>query len=220
MKMTISRSTIDGEASCTWRCGKSTQRHACGNRLCRSTPAHDVQPHNAEESRRSTAMLQCARGFAIACALLLSGARVAASEAIVLNGCRLEPATNCSFAKLENASLRGVDLSDASMHGAVLSGADLRDANLQRADFQVGNLSKADLRGANLQEAHLFANDLRGAQLQGANLQRVNLQDAHLEGANLQGAKLDGAFLGTVRLDGATWIDGRVCAAPSQGACQ
>lgn len=174
----------------------------------------------SQKTGRSTAVVQCARGLAIACALLVSAARAGATESIVLNGCRIEPATNCSFAKLANASLRGVDLSDASMHGAVFSGADLRDANLQRVDFQVGNLSQADLRGANLEGAHLFANNLRGAQLQGANLQHVNLQDAHLEGANLQGAKLDGAILGTVRLDGATWIDGRVCASPSRGACQ
>jgi len=173
-----------------------------------------------QESARSTAMFQCARALAVACALLVSAARVAAAESTAVNGCRIEPETNCSFAKLENASLRGVDLSDASLHGAVLSGADLRDSNLQRVDFQVGNLSKADLRGANLEGAHLFANNLRGAQLQGANLQHVNLLDAHLEGANLQGAKLDGAILGTVRLDGATWIDGRVCASPSQGSCQ
>jgi uncharacterized protein YjbI with pentapeptide repeats len=169
---------------------------------------------------RSIAMLRNTFVLGFCCLLLAVAKPAAAADPNVVGGCRIEPATNCSFAKLEKASLRGANLEDASLHGAVLTGADLQGANLQRADLQVGNLSGADLRGANLESAHLFANEARGTQFQGANLRHVNLQDAHLEGANLQGADLDGAFFGTVRLDGATWIDGRICAAPSQGTCQ
>lgn len=155
---------------------------------------------------------------ALAAGLLAAGA--AQADPRVVNGCRIEPATNCSYAKLENADLEGVDLSDASLHAAVLSGANLKKANLQRVDLQVGNLSKADLRGANLEHAHLFANDLEGAQLEGANLKGVNFVDAKLQGANLKGADLTGALFESADLAGATWSDGRVCAAGSVGACK
>ena len=59
---------------------------------------------------------------------LLAGA--SAAEPRVVNGCRIEPATNCAFARLEAADLAGADLSDASLHGAVMTGANLRGANL------------------------------------------------------------------------------------------
>jgi uncharacterized protein YjbI with pentapeptide repeats len=182
---------------------------------CR-TPTHAVLRDGGGVTGGSTMRRTC---VAIAFSVVLpTGA--AGAEPEVINGCKIEPATNCSYAKLEHARLQGASLEDASFHGAVLAAADLRGARLQRVDFQVGNLSHADLRGADLEGAHLFANDLRGAQLQRANLRGVNLQDARLDGANLEGADLTGAILGNVRLDGATWTDGRVCAAGSAGSCR
>ena len=165
-------------------------------------------------------MLRLARGSALAALVLSVAGPISAADAPVVGGCRIEPATNCSFKKLEKADLRGADLADASLHGVVLTGANLEGANLQRADLQVGNLSQANLRDANLEGAHLFANDARGTQFQRANLRNVNLQDAHLGGANLQDVDPTAARRASVLPDGATCSDRRACAAPSRGACQ
>ena len=75
---------------------------------------------------------------------------------------------------VEDANLRGADLSGADLRGADLSGADLRGADLIDADLRGANLSGANLRGA----------DLRGA----------DLSDAYLRGANLSGANLNGTL--------------------------
>ena len=83
-------------------------------------------------------------------------------------------------------SLRDV-VQQAVMRGADLSGADLRSANLRGAD-----LSSADLRSADLSSA-----DLRGAYLSGADLSSAYLRGAYLSGADLSGADLRSANLGS-----------------------
>jgi hypothetical protein len=95
-----------------------------------------------------------------------------------------------TWAKKEDANLRGADL-----RGADLRGADLWDANLRGADLWDANLRGADLGGADLRGA-----DLRGADLWGANLWDADLWDADLGGADLGGADLRGADLRGVDL--------------------
>lgn len=168
-----------------------------------------------------------ARGFVFAIGCVASGLSLAASAeaaeeagAGAREGCRIEPATNCAFAKLEGADLAGKDLSESMFHGAVLKGANLRGAVLVRIDLQVSSLAGADLREANLENAHLFAIDGQNAKLQKANLRGANLLDAKLQGADLTGADVTGARFLQANLSGATWIDGRRCADGSIGECK
>jgi uncharacterized protein YjbI with pentapeptide repeats len=84
-----------------------------------------------------------------------------------------------TWAKKEDANLRGADL-----RGADLRGADLWDANLRGADLWDANLRGADLRGVDLRDANLRGADLRGADLRGADLRGVDLRDANLRGAH------------------------------------
>ena len=53
------------------------------------------------------------------------------AKALVINGCTIEPNTDCvdadlSYSDLSNANLSGADLSNANLTGANLSGATLK----------------------------------------------------------------------------------------------
>ena len=76
----------------------------------------------------------------------------------IINGCKIEPATDCRGVNLVGADLSNSELSAADFTGAVLRGADLRGANLNWA-----NLSKADLRGSNMRGSILSGAILREA---------------------------------------------------------
>ena len=97
-----------------------------------------------------------------------------------VNGCTIEPATQCS-----GADLSGADLSDA----------DLSSANLTNANLEGTNLSGANLSEANLGGAQIIDTDLSDANLTGANLQDATITDANTDGATL---------CGTIRTDGTT----------------
>ena len=75
---------------------------------------------------------------------------------------------------VQDADLRGANLSDADLKDANLKDANLRDANLRGADLRDANLRGANLRGANLRDANL-----RGADLSDADLRGANLKDAY-----------------------------------------
>lgn len=59
------------------------------------------------------------------------------------------------FAKDDDLSLKGIDLSNRDLHLLDLSEMDLREANLQDADMRATNLAEANLSAANLQRANL-----------------------------------------------------------------
>ncbi|HET8998436.1 MAG TPA: pentapeptide repeat-containing protein [bacterium] len=137
----------------------------------------------------------------------------------VVNGCKIQPQTICTNARLSNANLSGV----------VLSGANLTGANLSYANLRGAKLSRAKLTGANLSYANLSYADLAEANLQRAVLARVNLTGANLSYANLLAAFLQGdpshpIVIGSVwngaNLTGATWINGHKCAKGSIGGCK
>ena len=97
-----------------------------------------------------------------------------------VNGCAIEPATQCPSVDFTGANLEGADLS-----GANLSGANLTDTNLSGAD-----LASANLAGAQIVDADLS----------GADLTRANLTGATITGTNLD----DAVLCGTTRTDGTT----------------
>ncbi|MFC6993840.1 pentapeptide repeat-containing protein [Haladaptatus sp. GCM10025707] len=101
--------------------------------------------------------------------------------------------------QLEDAQLRGADLSYSELagtnfRGANLQGADLRGAELKGADFTYAKIKGADFRGANLTNATL-TEDLAECRFSGAILDDANLRRATLEGVDLSGARLEGTDL-------------------------
>lgn len=95
-------------------------------------------------------------------------------------------------ADLTNAILTGAILQDAVLTGARLSGADLRGANLQGADLSGAFMNDTNLGNANLEEASIAGVSMVGSQLAGVNLRHAIMDGALLVGANLSGADLRG----------------------------
>lgn len=114
-------------------------------------------------------------------------------------------------ANLENADLRGADLSGINLNYAILKEADLQGANL-KGSFLIGaDLNKANLRGANLSYANLSGANLESAnlnygKLNNAILKEANLIKADFFSANLEGAKLSYANLKETNLNYASLV--------------
>ena len=90
--------------------------------------------------------------------ILVAIAVLVCSCAKTVNGCKIEPATDC-----RGADLVGVDLSKSQLSAADFTDAELRGANLRGANLNWANLSNADLRGSNMRESILSGAILRGA---------------------------------------------------------
>ena len=118
------------------------------------------------------------------------------SAALNINGCKIEPYTQCEGANLSGEDLSGSDLSYANLRHALMDGADLREADLRVSDLSYAYLNYADLAGASLGSA-----DLREADLSGADLNGAHLGDAKLHGANLSKAGLTNAYLTSAQLE-------------------
>ncbi len=118
----------------------------------------------------------------------------------VINGCRLEPGTQCPGVQIIGADLSGINVEGANFAGANFGKSNLNGANLQRANFEGGALGSVSLYGT----------DLRGA-----NLRRVKLG----------GAKLTFTLTGRTRIEGADlslakpWFGGAACLEGSIGQC-
>ncbi len=123
---------------------------------------------------------------------------------------------NLRHAILNEADLRGANLTQVDLHRAILlktklqhtnlSGANLSEAilieaKLYNAELSGANLQNAVLVEADLHKAKLIEADLREADLYGANLQEADLSKADLSGANLNGANLAKAIVTTEQLN-------------------
>lgn len=111
-------------------------------------------------------------------------------EAMEINGLKIEPNADLSYASLSHVNLSDANLSYANLIYANLSNANLSGTNLRGANLRGANLTDANLRGVDLRSA-----DLRSADLSVANLRNANLRNADLRGANLRGADLSDAML-------------------------
>jgi len=108
---------------------------------------------------------------------------------------------------LNQADLRGVNLSGVDLSGVNLSGANLRHANLSSANLYRANLSYASLINANLSHGNLVGANLSHANLKYSDLTSyANLSHANLSGANLRHANLSDADLYRANLSGATGV--------------
>jgi uncharacterized protein YjbI with pentapeptide repeats len=119
-----------------------------------------------------------------------------------INGCLIQPYTECIDAQLSQADLARVNLTGAKLTGAHLAGADLTEAELLGVDLSYADLTGAYLAGADLTGAYLYATNLTGADLTStdggltpADLSNANLTRATLSRADLTDANLDGANL-------------------------
>jgi len=104
---------------------------------------------------------------------------------MIVNGYKIEPGANLSYANLSYANL-----SSANLYGANLTGADLTGADLSYAKLSDADLSDANLTGADLSYAKLYGADLSYAKLSYAKLSYAKLSDANLSYANLSYANL------------------------------
>lgn len=89
-------------------------------------------------------------------------------------------------ANLSNSSLRSVNLTNANLEKAIL-----QEVNFECACLELVNLTDAHLEGANFRKANLKQADLRHSYLVNVCFQGADLRSTKLQGANLQGAAYD-----------------------------
>ena len=103
----------------------------------------------------------------------------------MIDGCRIEPETEC----------RGANLAGAFLLKANLARSDLREVNLEGADLREVNLRKVDLTGSTVTKA-----DVTGGRLQKSDLDKADFRESNLTNATLKGASAEGTnFAGTLR---------------------
>jgi uncharacterized protein YjbI with pentapeptide repeats len=133
-----------------------------------------------------------------------------------------------SQAKLDNATMLGIDLRRArleeaklasvNLSNALLSGADLNSAHMEKASLEAAEAQSADLLFARLQGANLNGTRLQGAKLASARLQGAYLRRADLRGADLSNADLEAATLELAMLQGANLKGAQLKATDLRGA--
>jgi len=124
-------------------------------------------------------------------------------EAVKVNGYKIKPKADLSWADLSGTDLAGAKLGRANLKGANLEGANLSSAKLKKANLEGANLASANLRFADLEEADLIEANLTDAVLCGANLSFAWLHRANLTRANLEEALLRTTRLTEANLTGA-----------------
>jgi hypothetical protein len=120
------------------------------------------------------------------------------ATAQVVNGCVIQPHTDCQGANLSDADLRDADLTHGHLADAIFTEADLIAAHLRYATLTDAIFFGADLRSA----------DVRGVLASHATFTNADLTDADLRGADLTDADFDGANLTGTRFCNTTMPNG------------
>lgn len=105
--------------------------------------------------------------------------RGAAGVAPVINGCVLEPNTQCPGVNLSRQDLSGMD------GQGKLTGINLRGANLSNADLSGATFFETDLRGANLNGANLAGADLENAYFYDTDIGNTNICQTTMPGGEI-----------------------------------
>jgi uncharacterized protein YjbI with pentapeptide repeats len=106
-----------------------------------------------------------------------------------INGCKIQPDTQCPGADLSGADLGAITSKGhpgrlpAKLSGGNFSGANFEGAYMARIDLSGADLSNANFRGANLYQATLFEANLSGANLTDVDLSFADMDDAVTDGA-------------------------------------
>ena len=82
------------------------------------------------------------------------------------------------------------ELSKIKLNNVTLKGVNLSNSNLARAELKQANLSNSSLKQVNLSQANLEKAILKDVDFESARMNQANLTDAHLEGANFTEANL------------------------------
>lgn len=103
---------------------------------------------------------------------------------------------NLDSSNLIEAELKQANLSNSSLRLTNLTGANLEKAVLKEVDFECAclnqvNLTDAHLEGSNFRKANLREADLRDGYLVNVCFEGADLRKSKLQGANLQGASYD-----------------------------
>ena len=122
--------------------------------------------------------------------LISSGVWANQDDVKTINGCKLEPASNCAGMDLRKADLSNMDLRKINFDGANLAGANLRHAQLDLSTFEKANLADANLTRASLQQA-----SLRGANLDNTKLIAITGWALMAQGAKGKNTDFSGPFL-------------------------
>jgi hypothetical protein len=140
-------------------------------------------------------------------------------EAEVVNGCVIQPFTECLNLDLGEIDLTreawgavnfsGSDLDGTDAQQAGLEGAIFVKSSLRNSDFQLAGLQDANFSGANLEHANFVAAFLGNANFENANLAGANLTSAEVDeeegqsinfhGANICGAAMPNGTIGECR---------------------
>ncbi|WP_416670115.1 pentapeptide repeat-containing protein [Egbenema bharatensis] len=115
-------------------------------------------------------------------------------QKLLTHGCSLDPnfsKFNLQGAYLQNADMRGFDLTDTNLTGSDLKGADLRGSRLIRTQLAGADLEGVDLRTNILIDANLTEANLRGTDLRDCILVRAQVARADFTGADLTGACIE-----------------------------
>ncbi len=119
--------------------------------------------------------------------------------------------------KLNNVTLKGVNLNHSNLTGAELKQANLSNSSLKLVNLTDANLEKAILKEVDFEGACLNHVNLTDAHLEGSNFQQANLREADLrhgyfvnvcfQGADLRNAKLQGANFKGASYNSETFFD-------------
>lgn len=86
------------------------------------------------------------------------------------------------------------DFCQADYNRVLKGGKDFVGAKLEEANLKGLNLSGADFRGADLEKANLQGANLTDCNFKNADLEEVNLKGANIKGASFSGAELEYAI--------------------------
>lgn len=111
---------------------------------------------------------------------------------IKLNNVTLK-GVNLDHSNLISAELKQANLSNSSLKSVNLLNANLEKAILKEVDFSSSCLNSTNLTDAHLERSNFFQADLKTADLRHSYLVNVAFQGADLRSAKLDGANLEGA---------------------------
>ena len=99
---------------------------------------------------------------ALALITVVSLAGCGGSGTRVIDGCKIEPLTQCPGKNFSHQDLHGANFGGANLRAANFTGANLTGANFAGSDVQGALFTNADLTKANFNGSDIWYADMRG----------------------------------------------------------